>query len=124
MATLFTEPTIESQANLLNDRDNIRSHSHVVPIKGQGELPPLFCVHPVGGKVLCYAELARHLGKNQPFYGLQSLGLSGEKEPLTKIEEMATIYIEALQEIQPCGPYYLGGWSMGGVVAWEMAQQL
>ena len=124
LATLFTEPTIESQANLLNLKNNIRSHSHAVPIQTAGELPPFFCVHPVGGNVLCYAELARHLGNNQPCYGLQSPGLSGEKEPLSKIEEMATLYIEALQEIQPCGPYYLGGWSMGGVVAWEMAQQL
>ena len=124
LATLFTEPTIESQAQVLNAKSDVRSHSHAVPIQGQGELPPFFCVHPVGGNVLCYAELARHLGKNQPFYGFQSPGLSGEKEPLSKIEEMATIYIEALQEIQPCGPYYLGGWSMGGVVAWEMAQQL
>ena len=124
LATLLTEPTIESQASLLNAQNNIRFHSPLVPIQAQGELPPLFCVHPVGGNVLCYAELARHLGLNQPLYGLQSLGLAGEKEPLTKIEEMAAIYIEALQEIQPAGPYYLSGWSMGGVVAWEMARQL
>ena len=124
LATLFTEPTIESQANLLNAKSDVRSLSPAVPIQASGEKPPLFCVHPVGGNVLCYAELARHLGKNQPLLGLQSLGLSGEKEPLSKIEEMAAIYIEALQEIQPAGPYYLGGWSMGGVVAWEMARQL
>ncbi|MDJ1181649.1 amino acid adenylation domain-containing protein [Roseofilum sp. BLCC_M143] len=124
LATLFTELTIESQANLLSAKSDVRSPSALVPIQASGELPPLFCVHPVGGNVLCYAELARHLGNNQPLYGLQSPGLSGEKEPLTKIEEMAAIYIEALQEIQPAGPYYLGGWSMGGVVAWEMARQL
>ncbi|NER33981.1 MAG: amino acid adenylation domain-containing protein [Oscillatoria sp. SIO1A7] len=124
LATLFTEPTIESQANLLSAKSDVRSDSPLVPIQTSGDLPPLFCVHPVGGNVLCYAELARHLGNNQPLYGLQSLGLSGEKEPLTKIEEMAAIYIEALQEIQPAGPYYLGGWSMGGIVAWEMARQL
>ncbi|MDJ1175086.1 non-ribosomal peptide synthetase [Roseofilum capinflatum] len=124
LTTLFTEPTIESQAHLLSSQSNVRSHAPLVPIQTQGDLPPFFCVHPVGGNVLCYAELARHLGNNQPFYGLQSLGLSGDKEPLTKIEEMAAIYIEALQQIQPQGPYYLGGWSMGGVVAWEMAQQL
>ncbi|MDJ1168163.1 amino acid adenylation domain-containing protein [Roseofilum sp. BLCC_M154] len=124
LTTLFTEPTIESQAHLLSSQSNVRSHAPLVPIQTTGDLPPFFCVHPVGGNVLCYAELARHLGNNQPFYGLQSLGLSGEQEPLTKIEEMAAIYIEALQQIQPQGPYYLGGWSMGGVVAWEMARQL
>jgi len=124
LTTLFTEPTIESQANLLSAQGNFRSSSPLVPIQNSGDLRPLFCVHPIGGNVLCYAELARHLGNNQPFYGLQSLGLSDEKEPLTEIESMAAIYIEALQEIQANGPYYLGGWSMGGVVAWEMARQL
>ncbi|MDJ1181650.1 non-ribosomal peptide synthetase [Roseofilum casamattae] len=124
LTTLFTELTIESQANLLNAKSDFRSPSALVPIQTSGELPPLFCVHPVRGNVLCYAELALHLSNNQPLYGLQSEGLSGEKEPLIKIEEMAAIYIEALQEIQPAGPYYLSGWSMGGVVAWEMARQL
>ena len=124
LTTLFTEPTIESQATLLNSKSNTRSYSPLVPIRTSGDLPPLFCVHPVGGNVLCYAELARHLGQNRPFYGLQSMGLSGEQKPLTTIEEMAATYIKALQEIQPNGPYYLTGWSMGGVVAWEMAQQL
>lgn len=124
LATLFAEPTIEGQANLLSEQRDLRSDSPLVPIQIAGELPPLFFVHPIGGNVLCYAELARYLGDKRPFYGLQSVGLSGEKEPLTKIEDMADIYIEALQEIQPHGPYYLGGWSMGGIVAWEMAQQL
>ena len=124
LTTLFTEPTIESQANLLKAKNDISSHSPLVPIQASGEFPPFFCVHPVGGNVLCYAELAQNLGNNRPFYGLQSLGLSGKQKPLTTIEEMATSYIEALQEIQPHGPYYLGGWSMGGVVAWEMARQL
>ncbi|NEP63671.1 MAG: amino acid adenylation domain-containing protein, partial [Symploca sp. SIO2G7] len=124
LTTLFTEPTIESQANLLNTYNDLSSYSPLVPIQTSGELPPLFCVHPIGGNVLCYAELAQNLGKNQPFYGLQSVGLSGEQKPLTKIEDMAATYIKALQEIQPKGPYYLGGWSMGGIIAWEMAQQL
>ncbi|EKV03256.1 amino acid adenylation enzyme/thioester reductase family protein [Leptolyngbya sp. PCC 7375] len=124
LTTLFTEPTIESQATLLNSHGDVRSSSPVVPIQPSGELPPLFCVHPIGGNVLCYAELVRHLGNNQPLYGLQSSGVSGASNPLAKIEEMAATYIKALQEIQPNGPYYLGGWSMGGVIAIEMAQQL
>ena len=124
LQTLFTEPTIESQANLLSSQDKTNSYSPLVPIQSSGNLPPFFWVHPIGGNVFCYAELARHLGKNQPFYGLQSLGLSGEQKPLTTIEEMAATYIKALQSIQSGGSYYLGGWSMGGVVAWEMAQQL
>ena len=85
---------------------------------------PFFCIHPIGGNVFWYRDLARHLGTEQPFYGLQSAGLYGEREPLTRIEDMARLYIEALQTIQPQGPYQLGGWSLGGVVAFEMAQQL
>ncbi|MEN8218891.1 MAG: amino acid adenylation domain-containing protein, partial [Pseudomonadota bacterium] len=85
---------------------------------------PFFCIHPIGGNVFWYMNLARHLGTEQPFYGLQSAGLYGEREPLTRIEDMARLYIEALQTIQPQGPYQLGGWSLGGVVAFEMAQQL
>ena len=124
LTTLFTDPTIESQATLLNAKSDTRSHSPLVPIQTSGELPPLFCVHPIGGNVLCYAELARHLGHNQPLYGLQSPGLLGEQVPLATIEDMAATYIQALQEIQPRGPYYLAGWSMGGVIAMAMAQQL
>ena len=124
LVTLFTEPTIEGQASLLNARNPIGLSSPLVPIQTAGELPTLFCVHPIGGNVLCYAELARHLGNDRPLYGLQSLGLSGEQEPFTQIEAMAATYIEALQTVQPDGPYYLAGWSMGGAIAWEMAQQL
>jgi thioesterase domain-containing protein len=68
--------------------------------------------------------LARHLGETQPFWALRSLGLDGECQPLTRIEEMAATYIKALQTIQPSGPYHLAGWSMGGIVAFEMATQL
>jgi thioesterase domain-containing protein len=80
----------------------------------------------VGGNVLCYAELARGLGEDQPVYGLQSLGLSpvGETTPQETVEEMAASYVAAIQAAQPRGPYRLGGWSIGGAIAYEMAQQL
>jgi thioesterase domain-containing protein len=85
---------------------------------------PLFFVHPAGGNVLCYADLVRHLGPDRPFYGLQAQGLDGLQAPHAHVEEMARCYIESLRTVQPEGPYLLGGWSMGGVVAFEMAQQL
>jgi amino acid adenylation domain-containing protein len=94
---------------------------------GEPGLParePLFLVHPVGGNVLCYAELARSFGPEQPVYGLQSLGLGEGQQPQQRVEEMAATYLEALREVQPHGPYRLGGWSIGGVIAYEMAQQL
>ncbi len=85
---------------------------------------PLFFVHPVGGNVFCYAQLAHHLGREQSFYGLQSFGLAGGHAPLGDISDMAHHYIQALRQVQPEGPYLLGGWSMGGIIAFEMAQQL
>ena len=80
---------------------------------------PLFCVHSVGGEVVSYRELARHLGPGQPVYGLQS-----PDPPLRDIREMAARYVAALHEVQPAGPYRIAGWSMGGIVAYEMARQL
>jgi len=124
LASLFQNSTIEHQASLLLQQTDFQPSSPLVAIQTAGSQPPFFCVHPVGGNVLCYFDLARHLGKEQPFYGLQSPGLNGEQEPKTSIEDMAAHYIEALQAIQPSGPYYLGGWSLGGIVAFEMAQQL
>lgn len=68
--------------------------------------------------------LALHLGSDQPFYGLQSQGLDGTQPPLTRIEDMAALYIREIQTIQPTGPYFISGFSLGGVIAYEMAQQL
>ena len=100
------------------------SRSSLVRIQSVGSNRPFFCVHPAGGSVICYIDLARFLGLEQPFYGLQASGLDGQQEPYTQIEDMAAHYTEALRVVQPEGPYFLGGWSMGGIVAFEMAQQL
>ncbi|MBJ7297986.1 MAG: non-ribosomal peptide synthetase, partial [Dolichospermum sp.] len=124
LATLFQSPTIEQLAHLLNSSTNSLLRSALVPIKSNGNQPPLFCIHPRGGNVLCYQHLAYYLNSEQPFYGLQSVGLNPQNEPHTSIEQMATYYIQELQTIQPHGPYFLSGWSLGGLVAFEMAQQL
>jgi len=89
-----------------------------------GTRPPLFLVHPVGGNVLCYAQLVRHLAAGRPVYGLQARGLDGGEEPPPTIAAMADDYIAALLAVAPHGPYLLGGWSMGGVVAFEMGRRL
>ncbi|HJX27472.1 MAG TPA: thioesterase domain-containing protein, partial [Thermoanaerobaculia bacterium] len=68
--------------------------------------------------------LARHLGPEQPLYGLQARGLAGDGEPLRSVEEMAELYIDELLQVQPEGPYQIAGWSLGGLVAFEMARQL
>jgi thioesterase domain-containing protein len=95
-----------------------------VPIQTAGTRPPFFCVHAVGGNVLNYRLLSRHLGDRQPFYGLQARGLGGDEAPHATVEEMAAGYIHEMRQEQPRGPYALGGASSGGVVAFEMAQQL
>jgi thioesterase domain-containing protein/aryl carrier-like protein len=123
LAALFQAPTIESMAALLR-QEKAPAVSCLVPIQPTGSHRPFFCVHPGGGDVLCYAPLARYLGPDRPFYGLQSRGLSGEAEPLRRIEDMAALYLEELRRVQPWGPYTLGGWSLGCIVAFEMAHQL
>ena len=93
----------------------------LVPIRSGGALSPLFLVHPIGGGILCYGELARHLGADQPVYGLQASNqFSGHRS----VQSIAREYVAAIRSLQEIGPYFLGGWSMGGVLAYEMAQQL
>lgn len=98
--------------------------SPLVPLTIGNHQQPFFCVHPIFGIVFPYLELAHYLGGNRSFYGLQPLGLDGKHPPLQQIEAMARYYIQAIQTVQPEGPYFLGGWSFGGLVAFEMAQQL
>ncbi|NJR39397.1 MAG: amino acid adenylation domain-containing protein [Leptolyngbyaceae cyanobacterium CSU_1_4] len=100
------------------------SKSPLVPLTLGGKKQPFFCVHPMFGVVFPYLELAHHLGSDRSFYGLQPLGLDGKSTPLNRIEAIAAYYIRAIQTLQPQGPYFLGGWSFGGLVAFEMAQQL
>jgi amino acid adenylation domain-containing protein len=122
LAALFQAPTVEGLASLL--RQVPAPFSPLVPIQRDGSKRPLFLVHPVGGNVLGYAELARRLGPELPVYGLQSQGLDGQQPPLGTLEEQAALYLEVLRTVQPHGPYRLGGWSMGALVAFEMAHQL
>jgi amino acid adenylation domain-containing protein len=98
--------------------------SGLVAIQPQGQLPPFFCVHPVGGSPFCYLELSRRLGPDQPFYGLRARDLIRGEEAHADVETMAADYVEAVRAVRPSGPYRLGGWSLGGIVAFEMARQL
>ncbi|MFN2230713.1 MAG: amino acid adenylation domain-containing protein, partial [Anaerolineae bacterium] len=123
VATLFRSPTVERLCEAIRTGHAL-GWKAVVPIQIEGSQPPLFCVHGLGGGVLGYAELARLLGRDQPFYGLQARGLDGAEPPHTRIEEMAAYYVEAVRTVRPAGPYRLGGYSFGGVVAFEMARQL
>lgn len=146
LAVLFQAPTIEQCADILRERlgktlevpkngraaperPNGRPAAHdgfnplVLIQKGSPERPPFICVHGAGGNVLNFYDLARRLPSNQAFYGLQALGVNGET-PLQTIEDMGRLYVEQLSQIDHSGPYVLGGYSGGGVVALEMAHQL
>ncbi|HYQ84678.1 MAG TPA: alpha/beta fold hydrolase, partial [Rubrobacter sp.] len=85
---------------------------------------PLFMVHQVGGNVYTFRALGKALGADQPLYGLRSLGLEEGEEPFARVEEMAEHYLKLVREVQPAGPYRIGGASMGGMVAFEMAHRL
>jgi len=124
LATLFTSPTIEALALALQGENPKTSWSSLVAINPKGSKPPLFLVHGAGGNVLLYRSLGEHLAPDFPLYGLQSKGLDGESQPLRTIEEMAACYLRELRTVQAEGPYYLGGYCLGGTVAYEMAQIL
>jgi amino acid adenylation domain-containing protein len=107
-----------------NGRHLPKPRELLVPLQLEGSGPPLFMVHPPGGIVVCYQALSQRIGRERPFYGIRSRGLHGESELPGRLEEMAEEYVAAIREVQPHGPYLLGGWSAGGLVALEMAQQI
>ncbi len=140
LATLFQSNTVEAIAKILRQEEekalgnqvlsrlaqnkSKTSWSSLVEIQPTGSKPPLFCLHPLGGELLKYQKLAPHLGSDQPVYGLQPQGLDGKQLPFTRIEDMVEHYIKEIQTIQRNGPYFLTGYSFGGILALEMAQQL
>jgi thioesterase domain-containing protein len=121
---LLQAPTIEQLARMLKHDEFSSSWSSLVALQPEGSRPPFFCVHGVGGNVVGFRDLVRHLGPEQPFYALQPQGLDGKRECLTSIPAMAERYIQEIKKVQPQGPYRIGGYSFGGLVAYEMAQML
>jgi acyl-coenzyme A synthetase/AMP-(fatty) acid ligase/thioesterase domain-containing protein/acyl carrier protein len=98
--------------------------SLLVALRREGSRPPLFCVPPAASTAMQFEKLAHHLGNNQPFYALEYQGMDGKSEPFTSISEMGQRYIGEIQKIQSQGPYFLAGMCFGGIVAFEIAQQL
>ena len=124
--TVFLEhPTIHQMAQAVERKVQGESFNPLVMLQAKGSEPPFFCVPGTGGSVLYFNDLAKCLAHlNRPFYGLQALGLDGLARPLSRIEDIAALNIQAIQRVQPQGPYYLGGHSFGSWVALEMARQL
>jgi aspartate racemase len=124
VAAVFQARTVEQLAALLRQQGGTPLFSSLVALQPEGHRPPFFCVHGRGDGVLCYHELSRHLGEDQPFYGLLGPSLSEDWPGQASVEEMAARYLREIRTRQAAGPYYLGGYSFGGIVAFEMAQQL
>ncbi|TCP59425.1 amino acid adenylation domain-containing protein [Tumebacillus sp. BK434] len=123
LAALFQEGTIGHLATFLQE-DEPREASPLVPIRTAGDKTPLFLFHPGTGNVLAYYELARLLPADQPVYGLQAPALEADVPATDCVAELAACYVRHLRSVQPQGPYLFGGWSFGGVLAYEAAQQL
>lgn len=125
LVVLLEKPTIRELSKAIMDSGWKPSWRSIVSMKASGSQPPLFLVHAIGGDILSYRRLVIRLQDlDRPIYGIRAQGLGGDTEPLETIEEIAAFYLKELKEIQPHGPYFMGGYSFGGTVAYEMAQQL
>ncbi len=121
--TMFQHGTIREQCRLILEPCQALDSSPLVAIRHGGTRPPLFLVHAIGGEVLSYEPLAARLGADQPVFGLRVQTENGVPAHTT-VEEMAEHYIRAIRRVRPTGPYHLGGYSGGGLIAYEMARQI
>jgi len=129
LSSLFKAPTLRQLAALVtsHQEQNLNGSgewSPLVTIRATGQRPPLFLVHAMDGEAWYCNLLSAHLPADQPVYGFQSAGLKDNRAAAETIEGMAKSYVASMRSVRPHGPYYLGGYSAGGVVAYEMAQQL
>jgi len=124
LGVLFSAPTVRSLAEYYRPSVALKKDSVVVALRAGGTLRPVFAVPGVFGNVVGFADLARELGSEQPFYGLQSVGLDGAGAPLDSIEAMAKLYVNEIRSVQPYGPYAIIGACFGATVAYEMARHL
>ena len=127
VSAIFQAPTIEELARYIeNDSTNEKDDlgSLLVPLQPHGTKTPIFLVHGGVGDVYLYRELAQHLDSDRPVYGIEPVGINNCQAPLTTIEAMADRYIAEIKTLQPTGPYILGGYCLGGQVAYEMTQML
>lgn len=127
LTVLFQHPSLRKLAALLDAKNGSGGKpkfTSLVPIREGGSKPPLYLVHGGGLHVLFYQNLVKYLDEDQPIYALQAKGLNDGEEPLDRIEDMAAHYIGEVLEHNPSGPYNLAGYSLGGLIAWEMAKQL
>ncbi|WP_434348622.1 amino acid adenylation domain-containing protein [Myxococcus virescens] len=127
---VFDRPSVEALAHWIDEHSSkvtalIRQlPACVVALKPLGHKPPLFLTPPSAGSPAVYVALARHLDAEQPVFGFQMPGVMDDQLPPETIEDTAALYVAALRQVQPRGPYRIAGWSYGGLVVCEMARQL
>ncbi|MEU0875914.1 amino acid adenylation domain-containing protein [Nocardia brasiliensis] len=121
--TFVSTPTAAALAAIVRN-DGRRAFDPLVTLRADGAGAPLFLVHPIGGNVLCYLALTKHLPADRPVYALQAAGADIGSEPIRSMQEMAASYLAAIRRVRPEGPYHVAGWSFGGYVALEIARQL
>lgn len=123
LSALFRKPTARQIADLIDDSES-GDNSLVVPLTLGGSGEPIFCVHPAGGTVFCYRELATFFAGKRPVFGIQARGLDGRQPPHNTLHEMAVDYADSIAAETPSGTIHLVGWSLGGNIAYEVARQL
>ncbi len=121
--TIYRAPTISALAFLLEQPRNA-GFPPLVLLKAGAEKPPIYIAHGLGSSVMDLFHLVKHLETGHPVYGLQAKGIDGVSTPFRSIEEKAQVYLEAIKQLQPNGPYYFIGYSLGGLVMFEMARRL
>lgn len=124
LSILIEAPSVEKLSDYLNGKQASLPWLSLVAIQPKGTRPPLYLIHAGAGTVLFYRELSLHLGDDQPVYGLQPVGLDGKKPFHKSVEEMANHYVKEIRAVNPNGPYLLGGYCFGAILAFEMARQL
>ncbi len=124
LVSFFQNPTIEHMARMISEDKTEQSTLKLLKLRDGSDEAPLYFVHPSGGAVHHYADLAKLLDTDHAVYGIQAEGLSGKSAMHKTVEEMASAYINEILKKQPRGPYYIAGWSLGVIIAHEMARQL
>ena len=124
LSALISQPTIRALAELIESQGTSHLWEVIVPIRRTGEKTPLFLIHGAGLNILLYQSLTKHLKADRPIYALQARGLDGKQTLNTNIPEMAGFYIDEIKKVQPKGPYYFLGFSLGGFIAYEMGRIL
>jgi amino acid adenylation domain-containing protein len=124
LGAIYEAPTVADLVRLLDEGASVDPFGMLLPLRADGDKPPLFCVHPAGGLSWCYAALPHHIPADVPVYGLQARGLTESDRLPDSFPEMIGDYVRHIRSVQPAGPYRLLGWSLGGTLAHAVATEL